>query len=195
MLDFCLIGEINIHKLSGQVMTITSVLNNKYIEIEFEDGTIIYPTLYDDFKNGTVQHPKIVNPIKYLYIGETNKAKNGQLMTIIDYRNIDDIDIQFEDKTIITNIKYLDFKNGYDTYNNRKECNIGRTKIANNGQKMTIIDYKSSNDITIKFEDNTIVYHKSIIAFTTGYIKNPNFQLPYQINNVIVESKAYIYKS
>ena len=34
-------------------------------------------------------------------VGETNRALNGMMMTIIAYRNSKDIDIQFEDGTII----------------------------------------------------------------------------------------------
>ena len=51
---------------------------------------------------------------------------------------------------------------------------IGETRIMNNGQKAIIIKYKKYNDINIKFEDNTIVYHKTYNNFKKGRIRNPN---------------------
>ena len=49
------------------------------------------------------------------------------------------------------------------------------TNIANNGQVMTIIEYRRNDDIDIQFEDNTIVKHKSYQSFLKGKIKNPNY--------------------
>lgn len=43
-------------------------------------------------------------------LGETNITKNGQAMTIIEYRKYNDIDIQFEDGTIVKNKGYKDLK-------------------------------------------------------------------------------------
>ena len=43
---------------------------------------------------------------------ETNIANNGQVMTIIGYINGNDIDIQFEDGTIVKNRTYRRFKEG-----------------------------------------------------------------------------------
>ena len=42
-------------------------------------------------------------------LGKTNIANNGQIMTIIKYRGCYDIDIQFEDGTIVKNKGYKDF--------------------------------------------------------------------------------------
>ena len=44
--------------------------------------------------------------------GETNIATNRQTMTIIEYRNNNDIDIQFEDGTVVKNKSYNNFKKG-----------------------------------------------------------------------------------
>lgn len=45
-------------------------------------------------------------------ISETAIANNGMLMTIVAYRNDEDIDVQFENGTIVENQRYDDFKNG-----------------------------------------------------------------------------------
>lgn len=109
--------------------------------------------------------------------GETNIATNEQVMTIIEYRKNDDIDIQFEDETIVKHKQYTNFKKGtiqnpnFNKKNNRK----GETNIANNGQVMTIVKYRGCNNIDVQFEDNTIVKHKSYQSFLKGKIKNPNY--------------------
>lgn len=43
---------------------------------------------------------------------ETAINSNGMLMTIVAYRNDTDIDVQFENGTIVENQRYEDFKNG-----------------------------------------------------------------------------------
>ena len=43
-------------------------------------------------------------------IGETNIANNGQTMTIIEYRGFHDIDVQFEDGTVVKNTAYDKYK-------------------------------------------------------------------------------------
>lgn len=45
-------------------------------------------------------------------VGETNIATNGQKMTIIAYHNASNIDIQFEDGTIVYHKEYKRFKKG-----------------------------------------------------------------------------------
>ena len=121
-------------------------------------------------------------------IGETNIATNKQVMTIIKYKKYNDIDIQFEDKTIVKNKSYYSFKKGnirnpnyiiskinYKEIKNKKIKNREEEiSIATNGQLMTIIKYKKANDIDIQFEDGTIVKNKNYSDFLKGYIKNPN---------------------
>ena len=142
-------------------------------------------------------------------IGETNKASNGQLMTIIDYRNSYEVDIQFEDGTIVKNKSYQAFKKGsiknpnyvkpsLNTKPSRKNLNIskiGETNIANNGQKMTIKEYFNASNITVEFEDGTIVKNKSYGSFKTGSIKNPNIKMNYnttlnKMSNIRIGEKS-----
>ena len=54
--------------------------------------------------------------------GEIRTANNGQIMTIINCRNSRDIDIKFEDGTIVKNKHYLAFLNGkIQNPNNQKK--------------------------------------------------------------------------
>ena len=107
--------------------------------------------------------------------GETNIATNEQVMTIIEYRKNDDIDVQFEDGVIVKHKRYRNFLIGnIKNLNNIKKF-INKTNIVTNGQVMTIVKYRGCNDIDVQFEDNTIVKHKSYQSFLKGEIKNPNY--------------------
>ena len=52
---------------------------------------------------------------------------------------------------------------------------IGMTGTANNGLKMTIIAYRSYDDIDIQFEDGVIVEHKQYGNFIAGTVRHPNY--------------------
>ena len=165
------IGESNIAN-NGMQMTIIDYRGCNDVDVQFEDGTIVN-TEYGSFKKGNIKNPNLLLNKR---IGENNIAYNGQKMTIIAYRGCRDIDIQFEDGTIVTNKNYKAFIIGkIKNPNLLLNIRIGETHIANNGQKMTIIAYRKSNDIDIQFEDGTIVTNKSYKEFIDGVIKNPNY--------------------
>ena len=52
---------------------------------------------------------------------------------------------------------------------NNSKIRMGETKKANNGMNMTIIAYRKSNDIDVKFEDGTIVTNRNYQDFTYTY--------------------------
>ena len=57
----------------------------------------------------------------------------------------------------------------------RKKDVIGEQHISSKGQLMTIIKCQTLKDITVEFEDGTIVEHKTYFDFLRGKIRNPNF--------------------
>ena len=63
--------------------------------------------------------------------GETHRAKNGMMMTIVDYRRNNDIDVQFEDGTICKNIAIKDFYEG-----NVRHPLYNTTQLKNTVQKI-----------------------------------------------------------
>lgn len=161
-----LIGEEQIN-IQGLKMTLISYKNAKDITVQFEDGAVVEHKRYKIFKKGSIEYP-INNKL-----GETIVVHNRK-MTIIKCKTYNDIDIQLEDGTIIKHISYKSFKSGDIKY--PKQLNrLNETNRANNGQLMTIIAYRSSTDIDVRFEDNTIVEHKSYYCFKNGQIKNPNY--------------------
>ena len=109
-------------------------------------------------------------------IGEENINNQGLKMIIIEYRNCNNIDVQFEDGYIKTT-RYSHFKDGCvknPNYNDSQAIDrTGETNISNQGLNMTIIKYKNRTHVDIQFEDGTIVYNRGYKDFQTGSINHP----------------------
>ena len=89
-------------------------------------------------------------------------------MTIIVYRGVNDIDVQFEDGYVARHKQYNSFKHGKIRNPNtpnvqlKTDSRTGETAFATNGQIMT------------RFEDGYVAYNKHYNSFKAGTIKNPN---------------------
>lgn len=173
------IGETNI-STTGLKMTIIKYVNSHDIDVQFDDGEIRRNVSLSNFKRGRIAHPSIINTTLKPRVGETNTSNLGQKMTIIAYRNVDDIDVQFEDDTIVQNVSYKSFKHSklqnpnYTISQHTAKKYIGQSYIAKNGLKFTIIDYINSKDVTVQFEDGEIVPHISMGAVYAKTIKHPS---------------------
>ena len=171
------IGETNIAK-NGLLMTVIACRNHRDIDIEFEDGTIVYNKRMQHFRTGEIAHPNKPNSSngnqKENRIGEQSLIQNEFLATIIEYRNRDDIDIQFENGFIKKHCSYIGFKNGNVSLNDYNAF-IRTHEIHTNkqGLKAKIVAYRKATDIDIQFEDGTIV-NTDYISFKKGRVKNPN---------------------
>lgn len=73
--------------------------------IIFDDGVIMYNIKYSRFEKGTISKPKN-------RLGKVFTTTEGCKYTIIAYRKATDIDIQFEDGTILYNRQYGDTRMG-----------------------------------------------------------------------------------
>lgn len=112
-------------------------------------------------------------------LGETTINNQGLKMTIIKYNRNDDIDVEFEDGFICTHKKYSAFKSGMIENKNYPNLNTKSDRIGEQcrnkqGLLMTIIRYKSINDIDVEFEDGHIEYNKQYRSFKSGGILNKN---------------------
>lgn len=151
------------------------------LDIEFEDGTILKNKAKKEFLNGHIAHPKhyLVNE---QFIGQRRKMHNGMFATVIAYRDFKDIDVEFEDGTIVEHTRRDLFNNGYIKNPNllhpklesTRSRRLGQTKEMHNGMNATIIEYRNSKDIDVKFEDGTIVMHTVTSMFDNACIANPN---------------------
>lgn len=111
------------------------------------------------------------------YIGTIKTMNNKQHAKVVAYRNCKDMDIVFEDGTLVRNVRKDHFERGAISNPNfdldRYE-RTGETRVMSNGLKATIVDYISYTDIAIKFETGLIVYHKRYDHFVSGTIGTSN---------------------
>lgn len=150
--------------------------------------------------------------------GEESLSLQGDLMRIIAYRGSHDIDVLFVKSGYIARSKcYTDFKSGLiadksikrrvvspNPSNSRRNYFIGRSYYNKlYGMHMTIIDYKTANDITVKFEDGYVKESVSLDSLKNGttlrddYVRqlDENNHVSYVkisslINNMVVNTES-----
>lgn len=82
--------------------------NSQDIDVEFEDGYIRKHQCYCHFKNGKLESKKEYES----RVGRSLVMKSGEKATIIRYGNAKDIDVEFDNGSIIYNTYYDSFKFG-----------------------------------------------------------------------------------
>lgn len=164
----------------GKKATIIAYNDSHNIDVQFEDGTIVKHKNYGSFQTGKIAIPA---NNKESRTGETKMMNCGMNATIINYNKAHDIDIQFEDGIVLKHKSYTSFKNGEILNPNLKRHSpnkslkrIGEVRTMKCGLNAEIIDYRSSRDIDVKFEDGVIIEHKAYILFKNGYICHPNYK-------------------
>ena len=176
-------GETNIAK-NGQKMTIIACRGTRDIDIAFEDGTVVEHKRYDLFLNGTVCNPNVPRPNITRHTGEADRhigkskiSKLGQKMTIVGYRNRNDVDILVDD-VLYEHVMVKQFTNGVIGTRSGKNHHLfkdhsGEVNYNTVGLRMLLINYRNYNDIDVQFDDGTIIEHRSYQHFKTGCIENP----------------------
>lgn len=169
-------GESRINN-QGLKMTIVEYRNGHDIDVQFEDGKVVTNKYYGHFVMG-----KIRNPYYKSHLGETGVNNQGVKMTIVEWRNAIDIDIQFEDGQI-KKTRYDHFRDGTVSHhkyhiNSTQEKNklykVGEQVFNTQKQKMTIVAYRSYRDIDVQFEDGVIREHCDYSSFKRGQICHPD---------------------
>ena len=153
----------------GLEATIIRYGSNRDIDVQFEDGQVVYHKLYSSFKKGEIAPP--IDPRKTVRIGEKRMMNCGLEATIIRYGGCNDIDVQFEDGQVVYHRKYGQFKIG--TIAPPMIERIGEKRMMKCGLEATIIRYGSSMDIDVKFEDGQVVYKRTYNNFIKGVIAPP----------------------
>lgn len=156
----------------GMKATIIRYNGVRDIDVRFEDGTVAEHKAYGPFKRGEIANPNIKTSAENC-LGETRMMNCGMEATIIRYGKHTDIDIRFEDGTVVKNRRYGEFKIG-TIVNHNINPRLGETRIMNCGMKATIIRYNGVRDIDVRFEDGKVVVHKKYDRFKKGEIANPN---------------------
>ena len=110
-------------------------------------------------------------------VGETRVMKCGMEAIIIRYGGATDIDVRFEDGTVVKNRWYGNFKKGEIANPNIKtftEVRLGETRIMNCGMEATIIRYGGATDIDVRFEDGAVAKNKAYGEFKRSNIAHPS---------------------
>lgn len=95
---------------NGLECEIIEYFNNSNITVKFSDGNIRYNMSYDKFKAGKISNIQKEDTTNR--VGMTNLNNEDYLMKIIRYQKASDIDVEFEDGTIVTNKSYDNFIKG-----------------------------------------------------------------------------------
>ena len=116
------------------------------IDIQFEDGQVVYHKQYSSFQKGMIAPP--IDPRKTVHIGEKRMMKCGLEATIIRYGGYMDIDVQFEDGQVVYHSYYSSFKKGTIAPPiDPRYLRIGEKRMMNCGLEATIIRYGKSADL------------------------------------------------
>lgn len=174
------IGETVFHKITNQNMTIIDYIDYCNITVQFDDGAIVKERNYGAFKKGEIQHPN--GSLEQQMQDRTNEEKQmncGSIAKIIIYRNAEDIDVQFEDGTIVEHITYYNFSkrtisNPSIPHTQAHINRIGEAMLMKCGLKATIIEYRNQYDIDIQFEDGVIRTSVQYDKFLRGGVLHPN---------------------
>lgn len=147
------------------------------IDVRFEDGAVAKNKAYGEFKKGGIAHPSTTAKAR---LGETRMMNCGMKATIIRYNGVRDIDVRFEDGTIVGSKTYNAFKKGSIANQNIKtsaENCLGETRMMNCGMETTIIRYNTSKDIDVRFGDGTVVKYRTYNQFKKGEIAHQSLSL------------------
>ena len=200
------VGEIGCNKY-GWEMKIINWNGYDDIDIEFTyDGLIKEHVSYNDFKKGTISHPKYSNINEDELQERLNtviKTKDGHTGRIINYRNASDIDIEFEDGEILYHKSFSNIKSGRVGYPKYGKFNVDiKRKISKHyytvykmGAKRRGLSFNLSFDFFSKLLFSNCIYcnyegkntYENIVYDGVNYngIDRINPELGYEEWNVV----------
>lgn len=162
-----MVYEYDMYKISDMLKPLQNIYDIKLVQIWYDEILTKNKILLDDkYYMKSKQSNKKQN-----YIGQAKVQKNGMPAIVIRYGGCKDVDIRFEDGTIVEHISIAKWRNGTikhpDTIKKYSEKSsiqrkpiknkyIGLTKKMNCGLSATIIDYKNCKNVTIQFEDGLV---------------------------------------
>lgn len=101
---------------NGEVATIIDANGPSDLTVKFDNGSIVKHWTYANFASGRIQKDtsrKTHAGRKFYRIGEEQMMTSGEIAKIVKYLNNGNIDVQFEDGTIVQNRTYQAFKTGH----------------------------------------------------------------------------------
>ena len=105
------LNEIN-KNMQGLSMKIIEYESSTEITVMFDDGYISKSRTYQEFINGKILNKNFRRSNFKDMLGEKQINKDGYLMEIIRYNGHSDVDIRFDDGTVLYNTNTKHFKDG-----------------------------------------------------------------------------------
>lgn len=185
--------RIGVTRLNTQneKMTIIEYKGAKDVTVQFGDGAIREHVQYYNFEKGQVRHPIKIVTQGITRIGETRVNNQNERMEIIDYKNAACMTVRFDDGTVHHNVQYHNFCKGRVKKTESKEIKksqaaeqkfgamecrtdrIGEERFNTKNERMKIINYNNTHDITVRFDDGTIKAGVHYRHFLDSYVKKP----------------------
>lgn len=105
------------------------------------------------------------------YLNKKYTMKDGNIVTIIKYNGYTNVDIEYEDGTVLKNRKVNCLKRGKI----EKPINrVGEVYSLNQGYTAKILEYDSYNTYKILISDGTILENLQYNQIKKGTVENPN---------------------
>lgn len=114
--------------------------------------------------------------------GEIFTNKDGLKLKIVEYFGCNDMTVELETGELVYHVRYANFRRGWVFPKNRVSKRL--SKIAHNkyNERMKIISYNHSMDITVQFDDGTIKENQTYFDFINGNILNKTGHLTHMQN-------------
>lgn len=202
------IGETR-KNTKGQTMRVIAYRSHHDIDVQFETGEIREHMSYSAFCNGTIAtSPKQKSYTADDVLGAINKAKNGQLMTVTAFRTGVDIDVTFEDGTVVPGVRYGNFLTGciknpnykrpkptvlipqakVSRTDKQREARLHQTYMTKDGDSFTIVEYINSKNITIRFADGIEKYKVRFQDIAKNKVNKPGSKPHYVRSNTAAQT-------
>ncbi|MCI6017881.1 MAG: hypothetical protein MRZ59_03400 [Clostridiales bacterium] len=153
--EFVKVYEYDMYGISNKIKPLQNIYDMSLIQVWYDEILNENKALLEDKYLLTIK--KTVD--KTSFVGQSKLQKNDMMATIIRYEGYKDVDVQFEDGTVVKHIRIDRWRNGTVQNPNKtsvKDKYIGLTKIMNCGLKATVIEYKDCKNVTVQFEDGLI---------------------------------------
>lgn len=166
------LGATNINN-QGYVMTIVEYNTNNNIIIEFNDEERTrVKSRWDRFKSGNVKNPSAYKQ----RLNSTKKNNQGYIMKVVEYNGVGNIVVEFQDEyKERVRCTWQQFESGSLTNPSLSKKRIGEERVNKQGDLMKIIEYKSSSDIIVEFQDD----YKAKVSTTYGNFNKETIVNPY----------------
>ena len=171
---YILKSRVGTTKYNNQGCLMKVVEYNKYndIIVEFQDEyKKRVKTTWQLFQNGLIACPTYYMSKR---LGNIKHNKQGCLMKVIEYNGADNITVEFQDDgKECVKTKWVYFQKGEVLNPYVFKSRVGETKYNKQGCLMKVIEYNSSVDVVVEFQDEyKWKTHTQWIHFQNGNVRN-----------------------